>query len=202
MPFTVTHLDLSFLKIVFQNSFAKLDATCDVSTSQMDSLADKLIDARNSSADRIKELISRLGLLSKLPGDFLDSLDDKDHVICFRATLLCYYVTDGAQIPREMQLRAVLADQHGKDYLVAAGTGSGKTLPMALNILLEDPAKNLVTLTLSPLKRLQSTQENDFNTRYGIPTVVINEDTPRDKVWWNASHVLVACGYFLLTSTY
>jgi DEAD/DEAH box helicase len=155
----------------------------------MDSLADKLMDARNSSADRIKELISRLGLLSKLPGDFLDSLDDRDRVICLRATLLCYYVTDGAQIPREMQLRAVLADQHGKDYLVAAGTGSGKTLPMALNILLEDPAKKLITLTLSPLKRLQSTQENDFNTRYGIPTVVINEDTPRDEAWWNASHV-------------
>ena len=126
-----------------------------------------------------------LGLLSKLPREFLDTLDDKDLVICFRVTLLCCYVTNGAQIPCEMQLRAVLADQHGNDYLVAAGTGSGKTLPMALNILLDDPSKYLITITISPLKRLQSTQENDFNTRYGIPTVVINEDTPRDDTWWN-----------------
>jgi replicative superfamily II helicase len=92
---------------------------------------------------------------------------------------------------RVMQLCTVLADQHEKDYLIAAGTGSGKTLPMALNILLEDPAKNWITITISPLKRLQSTQETDFNTQYGIPTVVINEDTPRDDAWWNASHVLV-----------
>ncbi|KAF8801008.1 hypothetical protein BYT27DRAFT_7116166 [Phlegmacium glaucopus] len=63
-----------------------------------------------------------------------------------------------------MQLWAVLADQHGKDLLVSAGTGSGKTLPIALNILLNNPARKLVTLTLSPLKRLQSTQENDFNS--------------------------------------
>ncbi|KAF8258083.1 P-loop containing nucleoside triphosphate hydrolase protein, partial [Lactarius quietus] len=27
-------------------------------------------------------------------------------------------------------------------------------------------------------------QESDFNTQYGIPTVVINEDTPRDDAWW------------------
>lgn len=151
------------------------------------SLTDRLNEARYSSSDNIKALISRLELLPKLPAKFLDSLDDKDLLLCFRATLLCFYATNGVLIPREMQLRAVLADQNGKDYLVAAGTGSGKTLPMALNILLDDPSKHLITITISPLKRLQSTQENDFNTRYGIPTVVINEDTPRDETWWNVS---------------
>lgn len=90
-----------------------------------------------------------------------------------------------------MQLRSVLADRHGKDSLVAAGTGSGKTLPMALNILLDDPLKNQVTLTLSPLKRLQSTQQEDFETRYRICTVVINEDTPRDEAWWNVSRAFI-----------
>ncbi|KAF8257378.1 P-loop containing nucleoside triphosphate hydrolase protein, partial [Lactarius quietus] len=63
-------------------------------------------------------------------------------------------------------------------------TGSGKTLPIALNVLLDDPDKHLITLTLSLLKHLQMTQESDFNSRYGIPTIVINEDTPREDSWW------------------
>ncbi|KDR71013.1 hypothetical protein GALMADRAFT_75298 [Galerina marginata CBS 339.88] len=83
-----------------------------------------------------------------------------------------------------MQLRAVLADQHGLDSLISAGTGSGKTLPTALKVLLD----LLTTITLSPLKRLQVTQENDFNSRYGIRTVVINEDTSGDDSWWDVSH--------------
>ena len=93
------------------------------------------------------------------------------------------------QIPREMQLRAVLADQHRRDSLVYAvnGAGSGKTLPIALNILLDNPSDHKITLTISLLKRLQSTQENDFWVRYGIPTYAINEDTPRDDNWWKVS---------------
>ena len=157
-------------------SFYSLAMTTECIT--VPSLVEKLTEIRKYSSENVVEHISTLDLLSRLPTDFLNSLDDKDRVICFRASLLCYCVTNGAQIPREMQLRAVLADQHEKDYLVAAGTGSGKTLPMALNILLEDMTKNWITLTISPLKRLQSTQETDFNTRYGIPTVVINEVTP------------------------
>ena len=109
------------------------------------SLADRLTEIRNYSSENVVELISRLDLLSGLPMDLLDSLSDKDRVICFRATLLCYCVTNGTQIPREMQLRTVLAD-HENDYLVAAGTGSGKTLPMALNILLEDRSTVICTL--------------------------------------------------------
>jgi replicative superfamily II helicase len=68
-----------------------------------------------------------------------------------------------------MQLKVLLANQTGKDCLVSAGTGSGKTLPIALSMLMDDPTKKRVTLTLSPLKRLQMTQESNFNTRYGIP---------------------------------
>ena len=37
----------------------------------------------------------------------------------------------------------------------------------------------------------ETTQDNDFNTVYGIPTVVINEGTPRDEAWWNTSHILL-----------
>jgi replicative superfamily II helicase len=90
-------------------------------------------------------------------------------------------------VPREMQLRVVLADVHSKDALVAAGTGSGKTLPIALCILLNDPKSNYLSITISPLKCLQATQESDFNNNFGIPTVTINEDTPCDSDWWNVS---------------
>jgi len=160
-----------------------------MSTTTAPSLCEWLELLRKCSGDYLKDLVHSIGpdIEGRMPKDFLDSLDVGDQVICFRASLICYGVTGSTQVPREMQLRAVLADQHRKDCLVAAGTGSGKTLPMALNMLLDDPNQELITLTLSPLKRLQATQERDFNTRYGIPTVVINEDTPRDENWWNVS---------------
>ena len=72
----------------------------------------------------------------------------------------------------------------GYSQFCGQSTGSGKTLPIALNILLDDPARHPITMMLSPLKRLQVTQESDFNSQYSIPTVVINEDTPREDSWW------------------
>lgn len=134
-------------------------------------------------------LVSNLGLHKRLPVSYLDTLDEDDKATCYRAALICYSVTGSAQVPREMQLRVILANQNRRDCLVSAGTGSGKTLPIVLNALLDDPDKSLVTLTLSPLKRLQVTQESDFNSCYGIPTVVINKDTPRDDAWWSVSRI-------------
>ncbi len=84
-----------------------------------------------------------------------------------------------------MQLRAILADRLRHESLVPAGTGSRKTLPIAINILLNDPAKRKITITMSPLKRLQSSQQEDFSARYGIRTfAIINEDTSCDDKWW------------------
>jgi replicative superfamily II helicase len=142
---------------------------------------------RACSGNELCDLVSLLGLRERLPSEFLATLDDDDLTVCYRAAIICYGVTGSVQVPREMQLKAVLSDYHGRDTFVSAGTGSGKTLPIALNVLLDDPDKNLVTITLLPLKRLQVTQETDFNTRYGIPTVVINEDTPREDSWWSVS---------------
>ena len=87
----------------------------------------------------------------------------------------------------EMQLRVILAERHSLDAVVASGTGSGKTLPMALTMLLDNPAENQITITISPLKHLQVTQESDFNRRYGIRTVVINDDTKSENSWWDIS---------------
>jgi hypothetical protein len=148
------------------------------------SLSERLRYLRSCSGDELAQLVSDLCLEERLPRAFLDGLSEEDKTICYRVALLCYCVTLSVQIPREMQLRVVLADQHKKDSLVSAGTGSGKTLPIVLDALLDAPDKQLVTLVISPLKRLQVTQENDFNTRYGIPAVVINEDTPREDTWW------------------
>ncbi|KAH9007451.1 hypothetical protein EDB84DRAFT_1572865 [Lactarius hengduanensis] len=148
-------------------------------------LRDHLQFLRTCPGDDLERLILNLELCSRLPVSFLEALDEDDRLICYRAALICYSVTGSTQVPREMQFKVVLANRNGEDCLVSAGTGSGKTLPIALNALLDDPSAHLVTLTLSPLKRLQVTQENDFNSRYGIPTVVINEDTPRDDAWWS-----------------
>jgi ATP-dependent helicase YprA (DUF1998 family) len=133
---------------------------------------------RACSGNELRDLVSLLGLWEHLPSEFLATLDDANLTVCYRAAIICYGITGSVQVPCEMQLKAVLSDYHGRDTFVSVGTGSGKTLPIALNILLDDLDKNLVTITLSPLKRLQVTQEMDFNTWYGIPTVVINEDTP------------------------
>jgi ATP-dependent helicase YprA (DUF1998 family) len=94
----------------------------------------------------------------KLPIPYLATLDDEDTTTAYRACLLAWAVTGGTQVPRELQLRAFLATSKGQDSLIEAGTGSGKTLPIALNLLLDDPADNLISLTISPLKRLQITQ--------------------------------------------
>ena len=64
-------------------------------------------------------------------------------------------VTNGKKIPREFQLEAVLALLSGRDSLIDAGTGSGKTLCMVLPALLDPKA---VSLVVSPLKRLQILQ--------------------------------------------
>lgn len=150
-------------------------------------LCEHLQFLRTCLVDELKRLISNLSLYDRLPLSFLESLDEDDKIVCYRAALICYSVTNSIQVPCEMQLRVVLAIKNGRDCLVSAGTGSGKTLPIALATLLDDPDKRLVTLTLSPLKRFQVTQESDFNTRYGVPTAVINEDTPREDAWWTVS---------------
>ncbi|SJK99128.1 uncharacterized protein ARMOST_02415 [Armillaria ostoyae] len=54
---------------------------------------------------------------------------------------------------------------------------------MALLILLNDDKKRVV-VTISPLKRLQVTQVSDFKSKYGINTLAINDETPRNQDYW------------------
>ncbi|KAF8221223.1 hypothetical protein L208DRAFT_1329412, partial [Tricholoma matsutake] len=131
---------------------------------------------------------------SRMPTEYLSSLNDKDLTTAYRACLLAWNVTGGTQVPREMQLHVTLATYNGSDSLINAGTGSGKTLPIALNLLLDNPLDNCISLTISPLKQLQVTQENDFNTKYQIHTVSINNDMPRNDAYWKEHvHNLKTC---------
>ena len=92
-----------------------------MSTLKVPSLFEWLEIVRKCSSDYLKDLqvVQSIGQ-ARMRKDFLDSLDIGDQVICFRASLICYGVTGSTQFPWEMQLRGVLADQHRKDFLVAA----------------------------------------------------------------------------------
>lgn len=124
-------------------------------------LQDRLQYLRTCSGKEITELsTSIIDLQTQLPQDYLAELTECERVICHRASVVCWSVTRGKQVPRKMQLRAILADRLGKESLISAGTGSGKTLPIAINILLDDPSQNMVTITLSPLTRLHCVDRN------------------------------------------
>jgi len=153
-------------------------------------LNEKLDYFRNCSPNDISHLVTTIIPQDRLPLQYLENLSNEDRTVCYRAAMICWAVTRSTMVPREMQFRTVLSDLRRRDCLVAAGTGSGKTLPIALCTLLDDPAANIVTITISPLKRLQVTQESDFNSRFRIPTVTINEDTPRDIDWWNVRKLI------------
>ena len=122
------------------------------------SLPHILSTIRSLDAPSLNSFFSQTIPPSKIPAEYLARLSEKDQLTAHRACLLTWFVTGGTQVPREMQLQSCLAMFNGKDFLVCAGTGSGKTLPIALNILLDDPARQRITLTISPLKRLQTTQ--------------------------------------------
>ncbi|KAF8158781.1 P-loop containing nucleoside triphosphate hydrolase protein [Mycena galopus ATCC 62051] len=137
------------------------------------------------------------------PRSFLLTLSPDDCVKVFRACLLVYSQTRGKIVPLQGQLEASLASMSGRDSFVIARTGYGKTLCIAIPLLLEP---NSVTLTISPLKRLQTMQVQDFIRKYGIPTVAINEDTPSSPELWKRiqdgkiQHLIVQPEQFRLTN--
>ncbi|KAJ7150362.1 P-loop containing nucleoside triphosphate hydrolase protein [Mycena filopes] len=124
-------------------------------------------------------------LPGRLPArSFLLSLAEKDCARVLRACLLVLSVTRGRIVPHQGQLEAGLAAlTPGNEISVIARTGWGKTLCIALPLLLQP---DTITLTISPLKRLQKMQVKDFINKFGIPTLAVNEDTPNSPELWNA----------------
>ena len=66
---------------------------------------------------------------------WIDSLDQDQHLDALRACLLVFSVSDGRVVPRKFQLEAGLAAYQGKNTIVNAGTGSGKTLSTVIPLL-------------------------------------------------------------------
>ncbi|KAF9034837.1 hypothetical protein BJ165DRAFT_1615690 [Panaeolus papilionaceus] len=131
---------------------------------------------RNAYDSEIQGLATENLPTERLLHEFLNTLPLSEKIFCLRISLIYWIASSKSQVPREMQLKVMIAECfYGKDVLVSAGTGSGKTLPVALGALYQDPTKNNITLVISPLKRLQSTQASDFESRYGLKSVAINE---------------------------
>ncbi|KAG1891422.1 P-loop containing nucleoside triphosphate hydrolase protein [Suillus subluteus] len=118
----------------------------------------------------------------RLPTNYIQSLSDKDKIDALRACLLVYIITATMIVPREFQLEAVLATLNDRDSVITAGTGCGKTLCLILPIILRP---DTISMTISPLKRLQITQVKEC-LKYGISTISINEDTPNDASTWQS----------------
>lgn len=101
----------------------------------VNTLEEHLDQLRLSSAEDIQLLLYNAINPERLPWVYLNALSNDDRITASRACLLAYAVTGGTQVPRELQLRACLATYHAHDSLIDAGTGSGKTLPIVLNLL-------------------------------------------------------------------
>ncbi|KAK0240631.1 P-loop containing nucleoside triphosphate hydrolase protein [Armillaria nabsnona] len=139
---------------------------------------------RNASFADLHYHISYFVDPERVPSLYISTLTNSQQTICCRFFLLAYFVTGGREAPREMQLRAALATYENRDSAVIAGTGSGKTLIIALLILSDKPSDG-TTITISPLKRLQVTQTADFVRKYRIKTMAINDDTSRTQSFWD-----------------
>ncbi|KAJ7193460.1 hypothetical protein GGX14DRAFT_304251, partial [Mycena pura] len=116
-----------------------------------------------------------------LPSAYIDTLNDDYKTIAIRASILVFIASSGRMVPRQYQLESTNATAHGLDCMVDSGTGSGKTLcQIILNLLFPDTT----SMTISPLKRLQTLQAAEFE-QWGIRTMCINEDTPNDVRLWD-----------------
>ncbi len=89
------------------------------------------------------------------PCTFMATLSDQDQITAYRACLLVYVASRAKIVPRAGQIQAALCSIHGKDSIVIAPTGWGKTLCIVIPLLL---FPGTISMTISPLKRLQMMQ--------------------------------------------
>jgi ATP-dependent helicase YprA (DUF1998 family) len=114
-----------------------------------------LQEIRDSSLCDLQSLAGEFLSSEALPDAYIDSLDDKHKTIALRACLIIHIVSKYIIVPRKYQLEANNGLEDGRDVLVNAGTGSGKTLCLIMPNLLHP---NTSSMTISPLKRLQTLQ--------------------------------------------
>ena len=108
--------------------------------------------------------------------NFMDSLTEKQRMETLRMSIICWKTSGYSIFPRQYQIEASLAMLQGQDTIIDIGTGYGKTLCMILPLLLQP---NSISIVISPLRRLQILQVEEF-TRWGLKAIAINQDTPKD----------------------
>jgi len=91
--------------------------------------------------------------LNDLPNDFVEQFKPKEHDIIVEAFLQTDFRTLGVQAPRPFQLECAVTLKTGQDLICTAGCGAGKTLAMALPVMMLYEGK--IALTIVPLKLLQ-----------------------------------------------
>ncbi|KAK7679200.1 hypothetical protein QCA50_017778 [Cerrena zonata] len=92
-----------------------------------------------------------------------------------RKAMITAFKDSTGKLAYDWQLDTAEALLLGLDTVVIAGTGSGKTIPCMLPLLLpENSMKTLVVI--SPLKALQRDQARRFR-KVGISAAFVNEDT-------------------------
>ncbi|KAI0073972.1 P-loop containing nucleoside triphosphate hydrolase protein [Panus rudis PR-1116 ss-1] len=88
---------------------------------------------------------------------------------------VCFQNATGGKQAYEWQLDVAEALLLGLDCTVIAGTGSGKTVPYAMPLLLPENQNKLIII-VSPLKALQRDQARRFR-QMGIRATAVNENT-------------------------
>ena len=129
----------------------------------------------------IDTLISQLDS-NILPSDtFLGGLSLEDASTVKRACLVVFTLARHI-ILKEWQLATTLDILAGRDTILNASTGAGKTMLIVLPILLRPGS---ISITVSPLKRLMSSQGAELG-RYGLRVAIVNEDTSHDPELFQA----------------
>jgi len=111
-----------------------------------------------------------------LPSDtFLDALSLENASTVKRACLVTFALARHI-ILKEWQLATTLDILAGRDTILNASTGAGKTMLIVLPMLLRPGS---ISITVSPLKRLMTSQAAELG-RYGLRAAIVNEDTSHD----------------------
>jgi len=91
-------------------------------------LEETLRDIRKLPPDSLDARFTTTIPEERIPTTYIQQrVNAADRATVQRACLLAWAVTGRTQVPRESQLRVLLAIYHGIDCLFYAGTGSGKT---------------------------------------------------------------------------
>ena len=96
--------------------------------------------------------------LNDLPNDFVKQFKPKEHDIIVEAFLQTDFRTLDIQAPRPFQLECAITLKTGQDLI--SGCRAGKTLAMALPVMMLDEGK--IVLTIVPLNLLQQNHVRTF----------------------------------------